>query len=123
VVQPLFYFLAEQIDLAGQQAEEEPALRIAYCDVNESCCSPAAVHGLIVTLQEQYGSNRRSSNGQHNSESTAAPACGDLWEALQQVGAGFVFALRLVGVLCVPQAGKSSCEPCMHASMCVYVEL
>lgn len=70
MVQPLFFFLAEQIDLAGQQAEEEPALRIAYCDVNESCCSPAAVYRLIKALKQQY-------NG-----STAA---GDLWQALQQV--------------------------------------
>jgi hypothetical protein len=30
VVQPLFFFLAEQIDLAGKQAEEEPASCIAY---------------------------------------------------------------------------------------------
>jgi hypothetical protein len=106
-VQPLFYFLAEQIDLAGQQAEEEPALRIAYCDVNESCCSPAAVYGLIAALKQQYGSKegggrqsssgqssrRQSSSGQNRSESTAVHSCGDLWEALQQVGVGYVLAV------------------------------
>jgi hypothetical protein len=73
VVQPLFFFLAEQIDLAGQQAEEEPALRIAYCDVNESCCSPVAVYGLIKVLKQQYSSSSTGGND------------GDLWSALQQV--------------------------------------
>lgn len=74
VVQPLFFFLAEQIDLAGQQAEEEAALRIAYCDVNESCCSPVAVYGLIKVLKQQCSSS-----------SSAGGNGGDLWWALQQV--------------------------------------
>lgn len=75
MVQPLFFFLAEQIDLAGQQAEEEPALRIAYDDVNEQCCSPTAVYGLIGVLQKQYSST---------------PAAKDLWMALQQVSGSSV---------------------------------
>lgn len=72
VVQPLFFFLAEQIDLAGQQAEEEPALRIAYDDVNESCCSPQAVYKLVKALKQQY-------------TTAAKQQAQDLWQALQQV--------------------------------------
>lgn len=99
VVQPLFFFLAEQVDLAGQQAEEEPALRIAYCDVNEACCSPTAVYGVIKVLQQQYsgsiaaaarGKPRRSSasasgGGAGSSSISTASQAGNLWQALQQV--------------------------------------
>lgn len=100
-VQPLFFFLAEQIDLAGQQAEEEPALRMAYCDVNENCCSPQAVYGLIKVLQQQYsgsgtegGPKRRYSSASgsaskqrfsSNGGIATAGQGGDLWQALQQV--------------------------------------
>lgn len=73
VVQPLFFFLAEQIDLAGQQGQEEAALRIAYCDVDECCCSPAAVHKLLVTLKAQSFGYLR-------------PTDKDLWHALLHVG-------------------------------------
>jgi len=53
VVQPLFFLLAEQIDLAGHQGQEEAALRIAYCDVDEACCSPSRVKGgLLRQLQD-----------------------------------------------------------------------
>lgn len=76
VVQPLFFFLAEQIDLAGQQAEEEPALRIAYDDVNENACSPEAVYRLVSVLQQQYSAPGTPAGQQ--------PAALDLWQALQQ---------------------------------------
>lgn len=56
VVQPLFYFLAEQMDLVGHQGGEEAALRIAYCDVNEACCSPKAVLSLIKHSRRRVGS-------------------------------------------------------------------
>lgn len=83
-MQPLFFFLAEQIDLAGQQAEEEPALRIAYDDVNENCCSPETVYRLIKALQQQYSSGPPA-GGQ--------PAV-DLWQALQQARlSGFLAAV------------------------------
>eukprot|EP00775_Hariotina_reticulata_P008714 gene8714-8895_t len=52
VVQPIFFFLAEQIDLAGQQGQEEAALRIAYCDVDEACCSPSRINHLLRQLQD-----------------------------------------------------------------------
>lgn len=112
VVQPLFFFLAEQVDLAGQQAEEEPALRIAYCDVNEACCSPTAVYGLIKVLQQQYsggssnsiaaagrGKPQRSSasasgGGGGGSSISTASQTGDLWQALQQVGLLLATALE-----------------------------
>lgn len=71
VVQPLCFFLAEQIDLAGQQEGEDPSLRIAYDDVDEHCCSPASVLPLIALLKGEYGGS--------------SPA-DDLWTALEQVG-------------------------------------
>lgn len=70
MVQPLFFFLAEQIDLAGQQEGEDPSLRIAYDDVDEHCCSPASVLPLITLLEGEYGGS--------------SPA-DDLWTALEQV--------------------------------------
>lgn len=68
VVQPLFFFLAEQIDLAGQQGGEEAALRVAYCDVDEAACSPRRVHAMLAALQGRQG-------------------CPDMWAALCQVRA------------------------------------
>jgi hypothetical protein len=108
VVQPLFFFLAEQIDLAGQQHEEEPALRIAYCDVDEACCSPAAVYRLLKVLRQQYTLTR------------PAQAV-DLWTALQQAVTDAAFQqpeapahyTPLVARLrsCMPWAGAAPTDP------------
>eukprot|EP00879_Flechtneria_rotunda_P005368 GHRR01005656.1.p1 GENE.GHRR01005656.1~~GHRR01005656.1.p1 ORF type:complete len:1010 (+),score=343.06 GHRR01005656.1:121-3150(+) len=73
VVQPLFFFLAEQIDLAGHQGQEEAALRIAYCDVDEACCSPRGVSKLLKALKDQGYPHIPN------------PAERDLWHALIQV--------------------------------------
>eukprot|EP00878_Enallax_costatus_P004393 GHUV01004631.1.p1 GENE.GHUV01004631.1~~GHUV01004631.1.p1 ORF type:complete len:1313 (+),score=319.45 GHUV01004631.1:85-4023(+) len=76
VVQPLFYFLAEQLDLAGHQGSEEAALRIAYCDVDEACCSPTGVVKMLDALKQE-GWERMALIGSQHSR--------DLWNALLQV--------------------------------------
>jgi hypothetical protein len=59
VVQPIFYFLAEQIDLMGGK-EEEAALRIAYCDCNENLWKPEVVHAALNTLRSLGGATKDS---------------------------------------------------------------
>ena len=91
VVQPLFFFLAEQLDLAGQQAEEEPALRIAYDDVNEHCCSPSSVYGLITVLKQQCSTTstagpRTAAHEQRRPVQLQQGGPQDLWAALLQAG-------------------------------------
>ena len=57
VVQPIFYFLAEQIDLMGGK-EEEAALRIAYCDCNENLWKPEVVHAALGKLRSLGGATK-----------------------------------------------------------------
>jgi hypothetical protein len=55
VVQPVFCFLSEQVDLMGS-CDEEAALRIAYCDCNESLWKPGVVEKALSSLK-RYGGN------------------------------------------------------------------
>lgn len=69
------------MDLAGHQGGEEAALRIAYCDVDESCCSPTGVIKLLDALKQEGWEQMALIGSQHTR---------DLWNALLQVGGGFV---------------------------------